>query len=99
MHKMNAGVRSTKVPIGNKKPAEKDAHCPTKKQKKTFVCVIDIQDELAQQSFTDQTGRFPTTSSQGNQYIMAMAQVDSNTILMEPMRNRIAGEMVRTWKN
>ena len=35
--------------------------------------------------FSDQTGRFPITSSRGNKYIMAMYDNDSNTILAEPM--------------
>lgn len=59
---------------------------------------MDVKDKITQQIYSDQTGRCPKISSQGNQYIVVIAGVDSDTILMEPMRNRSAGEMVQTWK-
>jgi len=37
---------------------------------------------------TDQTGRFPATSSKGNQYTMVLVEVDGNYIDAEPMKNR-----------
>jgi len=45
--------------------------------------------------WTDQTGRFPKKSCRGNQYIMVMAESDSDAILMEPMKNRKSQEMIR----
>ena len=44
------------------------------KNKDIFVKVIDLQDEFQQQIYLDQTGKFPTTSSKGNQYIMILAE-------------------------
>ena len=40
---------------------------------------------------TDQTGRFPATSSRGNQYIMVVVEVDGNFINAKLMKNKTAG--------
>jgi hypothetical protein len=40
--------------------------------------------------YTDQTGKFPKKSSKGNQFIMVLIEIDSNTILVEAMKNRSA---------
>ena len=48
--------------------------------------------------FSDQTGRFPVTSYKGNQYVMVLFETGSNNILVEPMRNRCSGEMVRAYQ-
>jgi hypothetical protein len=47
---------------------------------------------------TDQTGRFPATSSSGNQYIMVLVEVDGNFIDAEPMKNRSEGSMIKAYK-
>jgi hypothetical protein len=39
---------------------------------------------------SDQTGRFPVTSSSGNKYIMVLVKVDGNFIDAEPMKNKTA---------
>ena len=87
MKKQKSGIRSTKTTTR-----------PEKKQKDIMVKVIDTHDELAYKIYTDQTGRFPTKSSRGYQYIMVLSEVDSDAILIEPMRNRTAGEMVKTYQ-
>ena len=45
--------------------------------------------------FTDQTGRFPTRSSRGNQYVMVAYDQDSNAIIGEPLKTRAAQELLR----
>ena len=47
--------------------------------------------------FTDQTGRFPVQSSNGNKYIFVLYDYDSNCILTEPIRNRTAIELLRAY--
>ena len=47
--------------------------------------------------FSDQTGQFPTRSQRGNKYIMVMVEIDSNAILVEPMKSRKDEEMIRTY--
>jgi hypothetical protein len=46
---------------------------------------------------SNQTGRFPATSSSGNQYIIVLVKVDGNYIDAEPMKNRSAGSMVKAY--
>jgi hypothetical protein len=45
--------------------------------------------------FSKQTGKLPTQSQRGNKYIMVMVEIDSNAILVEPMKSRNDGEMIR----
>ena len=47
--------------------------------------------------FFDQTGKYPTRSQSGNNYFMVMAEIDSNAILVEPMKNRKDQEMIRAY--
>ncbi len=47
--------------------------------------------------FSNQTGQFPTRSLQSNKYIMVMVEIDSNTILAEPMKSRKDAEMIRAY--
>jgi hypothetical protein len=53
--------------------------------------------ETTGQIYTDQTGRFPTTSSRGNKYIMILYDYDSNDILAEPLKAKSEGEMIRAY--
>jgi len=45
--------------------------------------------------YTDQTGRFPTTSSNGMQYCFVLYSFDANAILVEPIKQRSASELLR----
>ena len=47
--------------------------------------------------FTDQTGQFPKRSQQGSKYIMVMVEINSNAILVEPMKSRKDEEMIRAY--
>ena len=42
--------------------------------------------DLKGKNYTDQTGRFPVTSSNGNKYILVTYNYDSNTIHVEPLK-------------
>ena len=57
-----------------------------------------MKDEAIRKIFTDQTGRFPKKTSCGNQYIMVLINVDSDAILVEPMKNRTSGEMILAYQ-
>ena len=48
-------------------------------------------------AYSDLTGRFPYTSSRGNQYIMVAYHYDANAILVEPIKNRNAQTLVQAW--
>jgi hypothetical protein len=48
--------------------------------------------------YTDQTGRFPVTSSRGNKYILVLYNYDTNAILTEPLKNRTGNEILRAYQ-
>jgi hypothetical protein len=101
--KAPSGLRSTKVTT----PALDDSvnafgmeegACLTKKERTVFYHILDMEDEAAQKIYTDQPGRFPKKSSRGNQYIMVLTEIASDAILIEPMKNRTTGEMIRAYQ-
>jgi hypothetical protein len=53
-----------------------------------------MEDEAIQKIFTNQPGCFPKKSSHVNQYIMVLTKINSNPILIDPMKNRTAGAMI-----
>ncbi len=57
-----------------------------------------MEDEATQKIFTDQPGCFPKKSSCGSQYITVLTEINSNTILIELIKNRTAGEMIRAYQ-
>ena len=48
--------------------------------------------------FYNQTGQFPTHSQQGNKYIMFMVEIDSNAVLVKPIKNRKEGDLKRAYR-
>ena len=47
--------------------------------------------------YTDQTGRFPVTSSRGFKCIMVAYDHDSNTIHAKPMKNCSGPELLKSY--
>ena len=45
--------------------------------------------------FPNQTGQFPIRSKQGNKYIMIMVEIERNTLLVEPLKNRTDTELTK----
>ena len=50
--------------------------------------------ELEGKVFTDQTGRFPITSSKGSKYAMVLFTKNINAILVEPMKHHSQQETI-----
>ena len=48
--------------------------------------------------FSDQIGQLPTRSQRGNKNIMVMVEIDSNAILVEPIKNRKYEEIPRAYR-
>ncbi len=48
--------------------------------------------------YSNQTVQFPKKSSKGNQYIMILCDINSNTILVAAMKNCMSGEMIRAYQ-
>ena len=89
MKRQRQGVRSTRV--------REDTHINVPaipKANDVYIKVHNATDTM----HTDQTGRFPATSSKGHQYIMVLVEVDGNFIDAEPMKNRSEGSMMKAYK-
>ena len=64
-----------------------------KKMRDVYITSYNVRETM----FSDQTGQFPTRSQRGNKYIMVMVEIDSNAILVEPMKSRKDAEMIRAY--
>jgi hypothetical protein len=96
MRQVKSGVRSTKAQMEEPEEirlAEAQLKDLRKKHRDIYVQIKDALEII----YTDQTGRFPVTLTQGHKYIMVLIEIDGNYIAMEPMRSREAGEMVRVY--
>ncbi len=91
MKKQRQNVRLTRIKLedDNTQPPTKE-----KKMQDVYIKVHNANNTL----HSDQTGRFPVTSSSGNQYKMVIVEVDGNYIDAKPMKNRSAGSMVKTYQ-
>jgi len=87
MRNQRQGVRSTK----QRESEPTNPAAPVPKQNEVLVRVYDTHNTL----FTDQTGKFPHLSSRGNRYQMILYHAASNSIWVEPMKNRTEGEIIQ----
>ena len=94
--KVKSGLRSTKALI--KKEEDEVKGIKLEKEQAVYVKEFNLKDEADRMMFSDQTGRFPVTSFKGNQYVMVLFETIGNNILVESMRNRTSGEMVRAYQ-
>ena len=90
MKKQRQGVRSTRVLIETKQ--ETNTHTEPK-MKDIYIKIHNATETM----HSDQTGRFPATSSKGNKYIMVLVEVDGNYIDAEPMKDKSTGSMIKTY--
>jgi hypothetical protein len=101
--KTKSGLRSTKTQVENESNTDDIENAsmrptqPPTKQKESILRIFDLSDEAQRLMYTNQTGKFPKKSSKGNHYIMVLIEIDSNAILVEAMKNRSAGEMIRAY--
>jgi hypothetical protein len=93
--KQHQGVRSTRTtPAENKEvPISPEVMTRSKKMKNVYIKIHNA----SKTAHTDQTGRFPATSSRGNQYIMVLVEVNGNYIDAEPMKNKTEGSMIKAY--
>ena len=66
-----------------------------KKVRDVYVKVYDARET----TFLYQTGQFPTQSKQCNKYIMVMVEVDSNAILVEPLKSCKDAKLICGYKS
>ena len=98
MRHQRKGLRSTKVPIlqanvteEQRKTYEDELKTLKLKEKDIYVTVWEEKELI----YTDQTGKFPHTSSRGNKYVMVLYYIDGSYIMMEPMKSRHENKMIR----
>ena len=100
--KTKSGFRSTKKSTQNDDDEEivETLHLPrpTTKHKEAIIRIYDLSNKAECLMYTSQTGRFPKKSSRGHQYIMVLIEINSNAILVEAMKNRTTGEMIRAYQ-
>jgi hypothetical protein len=89
MKKQFQGVRSTKQNADDKQRTT----LTTKIMHDVYIKIHNVTETM----HTDQTGRFPATSTRGNQYIMVLVEVDGNYIDAEPMKNRTEGSIIKAY--
>jgi hypothetical protein len=63
-----------------------------------YVTAITLPTAPTGKYYTDQTGRFPCTSSSGSNYVLVAYHYDSNAILVEPLQNRKSGSILAAHK-
>jgi hypothetical protein len=62
------------------------------------VCNVYTQSYIVCKTmFSNKTGQFPIQSLRGNKYTIVMVEIDSNVILVEPMKSRNDTEMIRAY--
>ena len=101
MDQTRAGIRSTKSSLlpptenpplpDTMEPPEQAPH--NDKTNMVFLTLAEVEGQL----FTDQTGRFPVTSSRGNNYIVMFYVVDANYIKSYPIKSRHRTELIRAY--
>ena len=62
------------------------------------LCVMLFAKQDLLKSYSDQTGRFPIPSSQGNHYIFVLYHHDTNSIHAQAIPNRQAASIRKAWE-
>ena len=68
---------------------------PLEKRKYLFIAVYKPRDTI----YTDQTGKFPHTSSRGHNYQMVIHEINGNSTWVKPKKNKTQGEMIKAQRN
>ena len=84
------GLRSTQEKVIHSYPDPEQYQFPPYTHSEDTNLVFFNTVDLSGKIYTDQTGRFPVTSSKGNKYILVAYHYDSNTIHSEPLK-KISG--------
>jgi hypothetical protein len=105
VHMIRKGIRSTKPTVNEIMNEEIDPEPPLEpprqinnREHNVEVTTIAFE-ELKGIMATDLPGRFPTTSGQGNSYVMVMYDFDSNTINAVAIKNRKKESLIRGYND
>jgi hypothetical protein len=89
LNQTRKNVRSTKVKAALLETCN-TSHLHDKKVRDVYTQTYMVRETM----FTDQTGKIPIQYLCGNKYIMVMVEIDSNTILVEPIKNCKDAKMI-----
>jgi hypothetical protein len=92
MKQTKQGVRSTKVV--NADAVLGFQQKPGVKHKDVHLLIFDA---TKKSMYSDQTGKFPITSAQGNKYIMVVVELDGNYIDRNPIQSRKAKALTNAY--
>ena len=86
-------IRSTKLSVAAAPLVLLSQHAPPALFHQVFVETVELTGKVS----TDQTCRFPVTSSCGSKYLMVFYDHDSNAIIPEPIKSRSEAELIRAY--
>jgi hypothetical protein len=92
LNQTRKNVRSTKVKVTPLETCD-TSHLHSKKVRNVYTQMYMVCKTM----FSNQTGQFPIRSLYGKKYIMVMVEINSNAILVEPMKNRKDAKMIRAY--
>jgi hypothetical protein len=92
LNQTRKNVRSTKVKATLLETCD-TSHLHGKKVRNVYTQMYMVHKTM----FSNQTGKFPIRSLCGNKYIMVMVEIDSNAILVEPMKNCKDAKMIQAY--
>jgi hypothetical protein len=93
-------VQSTKINTNLPIAASLDCSPSQEANNTSTHCVFSTivrATDLRKKSYSDQTGKFPTQSSRGHNYVMVLYDYDSNSIQTRPLKTRQAAEITKAW--
>ena len=103
MSQTRQNVRSTKKRTNGEIPQKNEMSYedinvkqeePNERTNDVFIALEDVTGKV----YSDQTGKFPRTSSRGMKYIMVFYVYDANYVCGIPLKNRTAEEFLRAYK-
>eukprot|EP00804_Cyclotella_cryptica_P002928 CCRYP_013287-RA/>CCRYP_013287-RA protein AED:0.38 eAED:0.38 QI:0/0/0/1/1/1/2/0/632 len=92
LNQTRKNVRSTKP----KRTPSEEVHSTQLrgcKVQDVYTKVYHMRDTI----FTNQTGKYPQRSQEGNNYIVVMVEINSSAILVEPIKNRTDAELTQAY--
>ena len=90
-------LQSTKIQVNPEKddiePAQEEGNIKTN----DIMCSIFSTEDFTSKSYSNQTGKFPITSNQGNKHIFVLYHYNTNTIHMVPIKIRHTSHIIQAW--
>ena len=83
-------VRSTKLATEEEEDEQDEDKKLETRQHNIIITIHDMSRTL----YTNQTRKFPHTSSRGNKYQMILHKINSNSTWVEPINNRNEGKII-----